>query len=1012
MAGGEKQTLTPKEIIHHKFGAKASYRTEEVHVSSSQDTCPGLTIPQKSHACIDATSSYQTFLLYQMSSRRRMMLSNPLLNWLWRRYLGIQPHDDDNITVEQAWNDIVERIKYIFSDEFLSADHPLGSHLGARLQRDGERSGSLPVSVISTFDAKIIGLCKVINPSVDSDPILAMSYVMKAAAKLPDYIVISPHVASLRRKNPYPPKIRKAVATHVESISFKAVYIRCTTGGEEVVEPVTLDISPDQYYLDVIAKKLGLKDGGLVMISRWTIGEASSGHECIVYSAIPKLKASDNSWKAHGKRPVAESSHLEKTQNGKASLVCGLDTHGDAIVASVGYTGRSHDLKHDDVTLKSFYRICTGVSPNGIYKLSREALIAAQLPFSFTAKSTWRGPLPREILSMFCRQQQLAEPVFTISTAPVRPLSEILRTFKKLQDSESDETNNQYMSRGNEDSGWDDNSNMSWEDEDSGSDDTYDQYISWKDENSGFENTNKQYRKEKDSGWDDSNNQYMSWGEEDSRSEDTNKQCRSSGKEEVPVSWTETETGYRCEVKILSKSHDLVLECTPGSFYEKENYAIQNASLKALSWFSCFFDDLDADPEQPRYTNEDLNWLFQRSIMIKGTRRHEHPLSKPRTMDMLRKPKRVQTIANGSLVTICYSVSVEVDADFSRNGKCLKGLIESNKEIEFEVGNGSMNPHLESVVTQMSVGQYACFVTNLPAEGLVLAAATDTVRTHSLLSELSKGLEYSVQLLGVKGPTEKRMEADLFKPPLSKQRVEFAVKRMKESSASTLVDFGCRSGSLLESLLDYPTSLHTIIGVDISQKGLTRAAKMLHSKVNKGACNLKSITLYDGSILEFDSRLHDIDICTCLEVIEHMEEDQTFQFGKTVLSLFRPKLLIVSTPNYEYNTVLQQSGAPCQPKDKTESQLPKFRNHDHKFEWTRAQFSQWASKLAKRYNYSVEFTGVGGGSGNVDPGFASQIAVFKRQSFSEVNVDKKVEGGSMHPYKAIWEWKKSKWTEL
>lgn len=148
------------------------------------------------------------------------------------------------------------------------------------------------------------------------------------------------------------------------------------------------------------------------------------------------------------------------------------------------------------------------------------------------------------------------------------------------------------------------------------------------------------------------------------------------------------------------------------------------------------------------------------------------------------------------------------------------------------------------------------------------------------------------------------------------------------------------------------------------------------------------------------------------KVIEHMEEDQTFQFGKTVLSLFRPKLLIVSTPNYEYNTVLQQSGAPCQPKDKTESQLPKFRNHDHKFEWTRAQFSQWASKLAKRYNYSVEFTGVGGGSGNVDPGFASQIAVFKRQSFSEVNVDKKVEGGSMHPYKAIWEWKKSKWTEL
>jgi len=40
------------------------------------------------------------------------------------------------------------------------------------------------------------------------------------------------------------------------------------------------------------------------------------------------------------------------------------------------------------------------------------------------------------------------------------------------------------------------------------------------------------------------------------------------------------------------------------------------------------------------------------------------------------------------------------------------------------------------------------------------------------------------------------------------------------------VDFGCGSGSLLDSLLDYPTSLQTIIGVDISPKGLARAAKV------------------------------------------------------------------------------------------------------------------------------------------------------------------------------------------
>lgn len=152
--------------------------------------------------------------------------------------------------------------------QFISADHPLGSHLRATLQRDGERCGSVPVSVIATLDAKINSRCKVINPSVDSDPILAMSYVVKAAAKLSDYIVVSPHVASLRRKNPYPPEIIEALATHGESIKVKAVYIQCTSGDDQVVDPITLDISSSRYYMDIIAEKLGLKDGSQVMISR------------------------------------------------------------------------------------------------------------------------------------------------------------------------------------------------------------------------------------------------------------------------------------------------------------------------------------------------------------------------------------------------------------------------------------------------------------------------------------------------------------------------------------------------------------------------------------------------------------------------------------------------------------------------------------------------------------------------------------------------------------------------
>ncbi|XP_023634739.1 small RNA 2'-O-methyltransferase isoform X2 [Capsella rubella] len=893
MAGEEKQTLTPKGIIENNFGVKASYRIEEVHASSNGCLyrCH-LQLP-------DFTVVSNVFKKKKDAEQSAAELA--------LEKLGIHSLDDDDITVEQAWVDIVERIKYIFSDEllplqFLSADHPLGGHLRAALQRDSECCGTVPVSVIATFDTKINSRCKVIDPSVDSDPSLLMSYVMKAAAKLPDYIVVSPHLDSLRRKKPYPPAIIKALASQVESRRVEAVHIQCAVDGEEVVKPIILGISSGRYYLDIIAEKLGLKDGSQVMISG-TI----DGFKCRVYAAFPKLKSSDNSWKSREKRPVNESQHLEKSRNAKASFVSGLDIHGDAIVASVGYPWRSHELEHDDVTLKSFYRIYCSMSPNGIYKFSRQVLIAAQLPFSYTTKSNWRGPFPREILSMFCRQQHLAEPIFTITTAPVKPLDGILRSYQKLKDSEREDMRRKKL--------------------------------------------------------------------------------------RIPRSGT----GYRCEVKILSKSQDLVLDCSPGDFYEKENHAIQNASLKALSWFNKLFDGLDADPDQPCYSNLDLDMLFQRSVLIKGafpcSRMYEQPRSKSRTTGMQHERKRVQSITDGSLVSICYSVSVEVDADFSENGECLKELIERNEEIEFEVGNGSMNPHLESVVTQMSVGQYACFVTDSPAEGLLLAAAPDTARTQSLLS-VSVGLEYNVRLLGVKEPTEERMEAAFFKPPLSKQRIEYAMKHIKESSASTLVDFGCGSGSLLASLLDYPTSLQSIVGVDISQKGLSRAAKILHLKLNKGACNLKSTILYDGSILEFDSRLHNIDVGTCLEVIEHMEVDQACQFGNTVLSLFCPKLLIVSTPNYEYNKILHMPG------HKSVSQQPKFRNHDHKFEWTRKQFNQWASKLAKSHNYSVELSAVGG-SGNVNHGFASQIAVFRRQ---EVNLVGKFSEGSMQPYKVAWEW--------
>ncbi|KAL0300548.1 UNVERIFIED_CONTAM: Small RNA 2'-O-methyltransferase [Sesamum radiatum] len=284
------------------------------------------------------------------------------------------------------------------------------------------------------------------------------------------------------------------------------------------------------------------------------------------------------------------------------------------------------------------------------------------------------------------------------------------------------------------------------------------------------------------------------------------------------------------------------------------------------------------------------------------------------------------------------------------------------------MGNEAVLPHVEAAIAQMTVGQSANFRVKLPPSEFILSVAANSAETLSLLSSRSCKLEYNVILLQV--------------------------------------DFGCGSGSLLDSLLSYPTSLEKIVGVDISQRALARAAKSLHSKLNRlldskePSSKIKSAVLYDGSITKCDSRLHGFDIGTCLEVIEHMEEEDAYLFGDVVLSSFSPRILIVSTPNYEYNVILQGSAPHGQEEDPDERNQPqncKFRNHDHKFEWTRAQFNEWASGLAASHNYNVEFSGVGGAA-DIEPGFASQIAIFRRREDNLKDME------LAKTYVPIWEW--------
>ncbi|KAF3955072.1 hypothetical protein CMV_019669 [Castanea mollissima] len=857
--------------------------------------------------------------------------------------LGIQISTDSR-TPQEASDLLVERLTYLFSNEFLSSDppHPLSGHLRAALEREGDLCGLVPLSVMAVYDSRLNNLCKCINPKVESNPFLVIPLIMGAASRLPELVATSEGQLSIWRKNIYPPEVIESLVNQQsgapQSNLVEAIHIPCSQ--EKAIELVILDISSTGYYLDVIAKKLDLTDAAKVLISR-AIGKASSETR-LYFAAHQSYLIEPSSDHTNAK----EALHSEVSLNARASYLSSQDIYGDAILASIGFTWRSKDLFYEDVSVQSYYRMLINKIPSGIYKLSREAVLTAEFPSAFTTRTNWRGSLPRDVLFTFCRQHRLSEPVFSSISIPLKAVSESPGSSKKLKVTDSSEEDTERASGG---------------------------------------------------------------------------AISTDARESV-----ESAVSYQCEIKIFSRSQDLIIECSPKDSFKKQNDSIQNTSFKIISWLNMYFKDLNLPSEKLNSTANDLDVQFSHENFLKEfvlcrsihtvhhTETEGVKFLEPNTMSMLNTiPEQgVQSLniegpdsgvfpSNGSLLCISYSVFLVTE------GEHMKENLESNPEFEFEIGVGAVIPHLEAAVTLMSIGQSACFKMELPPKEFILAAAVNSARTLSLLSSKSCCLEYSIRLLQVTEPLEDRMEQALFSPPLSKQRVEYAVQHIKESGATTLVDFGCGSGSLLDSLLNYPTALEKIVGVDISQKSLGRAAKILHSKLSNNI-GINSAILYDGSITDFDSRLCGFDIGTCLEVIEHMEEEQACLFGDVVLSYFCPKVLIVSTPNYEYNVILQKSSPPSQeedPDEKTQSQSCKFRNHDHKFEWTREQFNHWATELAAKHNYSVEFSGVGG-SADLEPGFASQIAVFRRICPPQ-GEDLSKNADTEHHYQVIWEWSSS-----
>jgi hypothetical protein len=86
-------------------------------------------------------------------------------------------------------------------------------------------------------------------------------------------------------------------------------------------------------------------------------------------------------------------------------------------------------------------------------------------------------------------------------------------------------------------------------------------------------------------------------------------------------------------------------------------------------------------------------------------------------------------------------------------------------------------------------------------------------------------------------------------------------------------------------------------------------------------------------------------IITLFDSIEHLFPETLKKFELNVFGIYNPKLVIISTPNSEFNIHF--------PNLNYNTPESSFRHYDHKFEWTRKEFETWCNKQCLDYGYHI-----------------------------------------------------------
>jgi small RNA 2'-O-methyltransferase len=194
---------------------------------------------------------------------------------------------------------------------------------------------------------------------------------------------------------------------------------------------------------------------------------------------------------------------------------------------------------------------------------------------------------------------------------------------------------------------------------------------------------------------------------------------------------------------------------------------------------------------------------------------------------------------------------------------------------------------------------------------------------------------------------------------LHRARVDAVLEALLASGARQVADLGCGRGELLLRLREHP-QFTRLLGVDIDAQALATARERLGLDLFRRDERLHVCL---GSFEESDWAEGTFDAAVLLETIEHVDAGRLPRVERAVFRELRPALVIVTTPNREYNALHGMSAG-------------ERRHPGHRFEWTRAQFRAWGDGVTTRQGYAVHYRDIG----PPDPavGSSTQMACFRR----------------------------------